>query len=265
MDMTPHFSHDGLVRTLKSGKLTVLEYENRDIIGRVASEAIAGLMRRVIEDKGEVRMVFASAMSQTDFLKYLGEESDIAWARVHAFHLDEYLDFPSGHEQSFAKFLKDRLFDRIREAQFHPINSEASDSVEECRRYSDLLTENPIDIMILGIGESAHLAFIDPPYCDFNDPETFKTTEIDDQSREQMVHDGCFSSIGDVPKQAYTMTVPACCAGLVTIAIVPTKLKAPAVKAVVEGQVTTSVPASILQDKDNSWLLIDRDSGMLLS
>lgn len=265
MDMTPHFSHDGLVRTLKSGKLTVLEYENRELIGRAASEAVAELMRGVIEDKGEVRMVFASAMSQTDFLKYLGEVSDIDWARVHAFHLDEYLGFPSSRDQSFAKFLRDRLFDKVVGAQFHPINSEASDPEEECRRYSGLLTEKPIDIMILGIGESAHLAFIDPPYCDFDDPEMFKTTEIDDRSREQMVHDGCFSTIGEVPNRAYTMTVPACLAGLVTIVIVPTKLKSQAVQAVVEGPVTTSVPASILQNKKNSWLLIDRDSGMLLS
>ena len=119
--------------------------------------------------------------------------------------------------------------------------------------------------MTLGIGESAHLAFIDPPYCDFDDPKTFKTTEIDDQSREQMVHDGCFSSIEEVPNRAYTMTVPACLAGLVTIAIVPTKLKAQAVQTIVEGPVTTIVPASILQNKGNSWLLIDRDAGMLLS
>ena len=61
------------------------------------------------------------------------------------------------------------------------------------------------------------------------------------------------------------MTVHPCLAGLVTIAIVPTKLKAPAVQAVVEEPVTTNVPASILQNKENSWLLIDRDSGMLLS
>ena len=265
MNMKPNFPTDSLVRTLKSGKLTVLEYENRDTLGSSASKAISELMRSVIKEKGRVRMVFASAMSQTEFLKCLGEEADIDWTKVYAFHLDEYLDFPSDHEQSFAKFLTDRLFDRVKVAHFYPINSEAPDPEEECRRYGSLLSESPIDIMILGIGESAHLAFIDPPYCDFNDPETFKTTKLDDQSREQMVHDGCFTSFEEVPKQAYTMTVPTCLTGLATIILVPTKLKAQAIKKVVDGPITTQVPASILQEKENSWLLIDRDSGSLLT
>ena len=120
--------------------------------------------------------------------------------------------------------------------------------------------------MILGIGESGHLAFIDPPYCDFNDPVIFKTTEIDEKSREQMVHDGCFKMLEEVPRKAYTMTVAACLSGrFFTIIIVPTALKAKAIKAVVEGPITRDVPASILQKKGNAWLLIDKDSGQLLS
>ncbi|MCE5248680.1 6-phosphogluconolactonase [bacterium] len=264
MDMTPVFSNDGLVRKLKSDKLNVLEYENRDLLGRSAAAAVSDLMRRVIGEKGRVRMVFASAMSQTDFLKHLSETPDLDWTKVYAFHLDDYLDFPSDHEQSFSRFLVDRLFSKVKGANFFPVNSESKDPEKECKRYTALLNEAPIDIMILGIGESGHLAFIDPPYCNFSDPETFKTTELDEQSRQQMIHDGCFNSIGEVPKRAYTMTVPACLSGLFTIIIVPTELKAKTIKAVVEGPITTEVPASILQKKGNAWLLIDKDSGSLL-
>jgi len=264
MDMSPRFRDEGLAREFMSGELHVLEYVDRDLLGRSAAAAVADLMRRTIHEKGRVRMVFASAMSQVDFLKYLGEEPDIDWPKVDAFHLDDYENFPSGHEQSFSRFLIDRLFSRVEGARFHPIESEAADPAQECRRYSALLDEAPIDIMILGIGESGHLAFIDPPYCDFNDPLTFRTATLDDQSREQMIHDGCFERIEDVPKNAYTMTVPACLGGLFTIIIVPTELKAKTIKAVVEGPVTTAVPASILTTKENAWLLIDRDSGKLL-
>jgi len=210
-------------------------------------------------------MVFASAMSQTDFLKYLCDEKDIDWTKVYAFHLDEYKDFPPDHEQSFSRFLIDRLFSKVKDANFYPINSEASESEEECRRYTALLTEAPIDIMILGIGESGHLAFIDPPYCNFNDPKIFKITELDEQSRIQMIHDGCFENLDEVPKTAYTMTVSACLSGLFTIIIVPTALKAKTIKAVLEGPITTEVPASILKTKETGWLLIDKDSGQLLS
>ena len=263
--MTPKFKSECLIRKFTAGKLTVLEYENRELLGFAAASAVADLMRRVIAEKGNVRMVFASAMSQVDFLQSLGRESNIDWKKVSAFHLDEYKDFPSNHEQSFSRFLIDRLINRVKGINFFPINGEASNSDEEVRRYTRLLTEAPIDIMILGIGESGHLAFIDPEYCDFNDPETFKITELDEQSREQMIHDGCFKSIDEVPLKAYSMTVPACLSGLFTIVIVPTALKAKTIKAVVEGSITTKVPASILKTKENAWLLIDKDSGQLLT
>ena len=264
MDMTPHFISDGLMREFTSDRLHVLEYENRDLLGSSAAGAVADVMRRVIAEKGRVRMVFASAMSQTDFLKYLGEEPDIDWTKVFAFHLDQYRDLPLNDKQSFSKFLYDRLFSSVEGVNFFPVNSEAPDACEECRRYAGLLKEAPIDIMILGIGESGHLAFIDPEYCNFSDPETVKITEIDEQTREQMRHDGGLETIDEVPKTAYTMTVPACLCGMLTIIIVPTALKAETIKAVVEGPVTTGVPASILQKKGNAWLLIDKDSGQLL-
>ena len=264
MDMTPKFKRNGLVRELTSDKLHVLEYDNRDLLGHSAASAVADLMRRTIFEKGRVRMVFASAMSQTDFLKYLGEKPDIDWTKVFAFHLENYKDFPFDHEQSFSRFLVDRLFSRVEGVNFFPINSEASDPDEECRRYSDLLKEDPIDIMILGIGESGHLAVIEPSCCNFNDPAVFKTSKLDKETFEQLVHDGCFETVDEVPESAYTMTVSACLSGLFTIIIVPTALKAKSIKAVVEGSITTEVPASILQKKGNAWLLIDRDSGQLL-
>lgn len=265
MDMQPAFNKDGLAREFSAEKLHVLEFKNRDLLGRSAASAVADLMRRVIKEKGRVRMVFASAMSQVDFLKYLGEERDIDWTKVTAFHLDEYVNFPSDHPQSFSRFLIDRIFSRTPGVDFHPVGSEAKDPKAECVRYAGLLNEAPIDIMILGIGESGHLAFIDPPYCDFNDPETFKLTDLDEQSRVQMIHDGCFEKLDEVPRNAYTMTVPACLSGMFTIIIVPTKLKAKTIKAVVEGPIVTRVPASILKTKDNAWLLIDHDSASMLN
>lgn len=125
MDLHPQFSDNGLIRAFKADKLHVHEYKNRDLLGQSAEGAVADLMRRVIAEKGNVRMVFASAMSQTDFLKYLSIEPNIDWTKVHAFHLDNYLDFPPDHEQSFSQFLIDRLFSKVDGVNFFPINSAA--------------------------------------------------------------------------------------------------------------------------------------------
>lgn len=265
MKLQPNFGDGGLVRTLKSAELNIREYENRDLLGIDAAKVVADQLKHYIKVKGKVRIVFASAPSQNDFLKYLNNEEGIDWSKVYAFHMDNYVGLPNDHSESFSQFLVDRLFTNKPEANFYPINSGAVNPNEEVKRYKALLTEAGIDIMILGIGESGHLAFIDPPFCDFDDDSYFKISELDEETLVQQVHDGCFGKMEDVPKTAYTLTVKACLSAEFTIAIVPTQLKAKAILAVVEGEITTQVPASILQTKGNAWLLIDKDSGSLLT
>ena len=57
--------------------------------------------------------------------------------------------------------------------------------------YSKLLMEGPIDIACIGIGENGHIAFNDPPICDFNDPVMVKTAELDEMCRMQVVTPHC--------------------------------------------------------------------------
>jgi glucosamine-6-phosphate deaminase len=260
----PSFKNIGLIREFISDKLHVKEYENRIDLGKDAAQAVAKIMKELIHKKGKVRMMFASAPSQNDFLKYLKIEKGIDWSKVYAFHMDNYVGLPIDHPQSFSQFLRDSLFNDLPEVNFFPIDSGAIDPESEVKRYKNLLLEEPIDIMILGIGESGHLAFIDPPFCDFNDDSFFKISPLDDETLVQQVHDGCFDKTEDVPKTAYTLTIAACLASPFTIAIVPTALKAKAIRAVVDGPIFTKIPASKLQTKKNAWLLIDKDSGRLL-
>ena len=55
--------------------------------------------------------------------------------------------------------------------------------------------------MCLGIGENCHIAFNDPHVADFNDPYLVKPVQLDQMSRVQQVHDGCFASLEQVPEQ----------------------------------------------------------------
>ena len=54
------------------------------------------------------------------------------------------------------------------------LNGRAESLEEECKRYADLLTKYPVDIVCLGIGENGHIAFNDPDVADFNDPKLVK-------------------------------------------------------------------------------------------
>ena len=76
----------------------------------------------------------------------------------------------------------------------------------------------------------------------------------------QQVHDGCFSSLEEVPTHAITMTVPTIMSARWLYGIVPGPTKSTAVKKTLEGEISTACPASILRTHDNAILFLDMDA-----
>ena len=252
------------LRAFEAEKLKVQIYRTRDELGAAAAAAVAARMRELLSRQGRVVMTFAAAPSQNEFLAHLCEEKGIDWGKVIAFHLDEYVGLPPDAPQGFGNFLRRHLFDKVRPGTIYFMNGNAPDVEAECRRYAELLEANPIDIACIGIGENGHIAFNDPPVADFNDPKKVKVVALDERSRLQQVHDGCFDSLEEVPKLAITMTVPAILSAKAIFCMVPAKSKAEAVRAALRGPVTVSCPASILRRHDDATLYLDSDSASLL-
>jgi glucosamine-6-phosphate deaminase len=255
---------DGLQRNFRADELNVYIYESRPKMGQAAASVIAAEVRRAIEERGKAVVILASAPSQNEFLASLSEAPDIDWSRVTAFHLDEYLGMDDQAPQSFRKFLIDRLVSRVPLGQFHGLRGDAPDGAAEAKRYAELLEQNPPDFAVLGIGENGHLAFIDPPLCDFNDPEPVKVVQLDEICRNQQVNDGAFASIDDVPGNALSLTIPTLMARPKLFAIAPGPAKRLAIKHTVEGPISTTCPASILRTHPNAHLFIDAISAEYL-
>ena len=248
---------DGLEKKFRAGELNVYVYQSRPRMGEAAASVIASEIRRAIEERGKAVVILASAPSQNEFLANLAAAPDIDWSRVTAFHLDEYLGMDDRAPQSFRRFLIDRLVNNVPLGQFHGLRGDAPDGTEEARRYAELLEQNPPDFAVLGIGENGHLAFIDPPFCDFNDPEAVKVVQLDEVCRNQQVNDGAFASLAEVPKDALSLTIPTLMARPKLFAIAPGPAKREAIKNTVEGPIGTSCPASILRTHPNAHLFID--------
>lgn len=258
-------SDDGLIRRFKADQLNVYVYDTRPKMGTAAAAAVAAELRRLIESRGRAAGIFASAPSQNEFLAALVEAPGIDWSRVVGFHLDEYLGMDERAPQSFRRFLIDRLVSKVAFGQFNGLRGEAEDGAAESARYAQALAANPPEFAVLGIGENGHLAFIDPPFCDFNDPEPVKVVELDEVCRQQQVNDGAFATLDDVPRQALSLTIPTVMVQPKLFAIVPGPAKREAIKNTIEGPIATSCPASILRQHPDAHLFIDRDSASLLS
>ena len=248
------------LRSFEVDRLKVKIFSDRKAMGKAAGEAVAERMRTILKAKPRLFAVFASAPSQNEFLDELAQSPNIDWKRVVAFHLDEYVGLPTTSPQSFGQFLRERLFEKVHPGAVHYIDGMAEDLEAECLRYGTLLETHPFDVACIGIGENGHIAFNDPPVADFGDPRSVKVVDLDLASREQQVHDGCFNELGQVPKRALTLTIPAIMTARFVYCMVPASSKAEAVKKTLEGPITTACPATILRKHENANLFLDRDS-----
>jgi len=245
--------------------MKILNYKNvnvfstREEMGAAAGTEIEAKIVELLKIKKEIRMVFAAAPSQNEILDYLATSNIIEWNRIIAFHMDEYIGLSCDADQLFSAYLRKKLFDRVRFKQVHLINS-CTGIPDEIKRYSDLITEAPIDIVCLGIGENGHIAFNDPPVADFNDPLAVKEVSLDRSCRLQQVNEGCFASFEDVPEKALTLTIPVIFNATHLFCVVPGLSKRNAVRNTIYGPVDTSCPASVLQNHPDCSFYFDKDS-----
>jgi glucosamine-6-phosphate deaminase len=242
------------------GQLKVALFEDRESLGAGAAARAAEAIRRLRQTQPLVRMIFAAAPSQNEFLDALIREPGIDWQQVHAFHMDEYVGLEEEAPQRFGNFLGTRLFRKLPFGAVHYIDGNAADPEAECRRYATLLREQPVDITCMGIGENCHIAFNDPHVADFADPELVKLVELDHTSRQQQVHDGCFATLDQVPKLAITLTIPALVAPPAVFCMVPAAHKAKAVRHTLMEEISEEYPSTILRRHPKAELFVDRDS-----
>jgi len=125
------------------------------------------------------------------------------------------------------------------------------------------LSKHPIDVAFVGIGENGHLAFNDPP-ADFETEEAYLVVNLDEDCRRQQMGERWFKTMEDVPKQAISMSIKQIMKSKAIICSVPDLRKAKAVKDSVEGEVSTLIPSSILQQHEETQIYLDKYSASLL-
>jgi glucosamine-6-phosphate deaminase len=246
-------------RRLARGRLDVRVHRDRESMGRDAASQVGAHLRDAVERHGRAAAIFASAPSQGEMLAALRADPGIPWPRITAFHLDEYVGVPETHPASFRRFLRDRLFDHVPVQAFHGLDGQA-DPAAECARYAALLREHAPSLAILGVGENGHLAFIDPPECDFADPLDVRVVTLDEACRRQQVNDGGFARLDDVPRTALSLTIPFLMRVPEAVAVVPGPAKRAAIRAALDGPLTPACPASILRRHPRATLFLDEAS-----
>jgi glucosamine-6-phosphate deaminase len=235
---------------------------NSEELGREAAEYSAKVLNKAIKEKGRARLVLSTGASQFDTIKAL-IKMNIDWNKVEMFHLDEYVNLPESHPASFRKYLKERFVSKVNLKAAYFVNGEGNIN-ENIKKLSEDIRKEPVDLALIGIGENAHIAFNDPP-ADFETREAYIVVNLDERCKQQQVGEGWFNTLDDVPKQAISMTVYQIMQSEVIVSCVPYKVKANAIKLMMENDLTNMVPATMLKQHNNMTLFLDKDSASLIN
>lgn len=195
----------------------------------------------------------------------LHKEENLSFKNVITFNLDEYFPMEAYREQSYVAFMHMHLFDHI---DILPENIHIPDGTvkkenlfEYCDRYEAAIENSGgIDLQILGIGRTGHIGFNEPG-SGLNSPT--RLVSLDSITIADAAKD--FGSINNVPRQAITMGVGTIIKAKRIVLMAWGEGKASVVKKAVEGQITTSVPSTYLQEHPNSIFVLDKASAAELT
>lgn len=253
-----------VIKDFNCDKLHVRVFDSRAAMGECAGKEAAAYIKKLLQEKESINVMFAAAPSQNETLAELIADEQIDWSRINAFHMDEYVGLAPEHPAGFRNFLNRAIFGLKNFKSVNLINGNAPDAWEEAARYDRLLREHPLDVCLLGVGENGHIAFNDPPVADFNDHAYVKVVELEERCRQQQVNDGCFDHIDQVPTHALTVTIPGLTQAAAMFCSVPAATKAEAIGHMINDEISTVCPATILRRHDCAKLYADRDSGSML-
>ena len=167
-------------------------------LGKAAGADAAEFIRKTIESNGTANIILATGTSQFETLNQLISEKNIDWGKVVMFHLDEYIGLSVNHPASFRKYLQERFLAKVPTLKAaYLINGEA-DPWKNVNALEILITKDPIDVALIGIGENGHLAFNDPP-ADFETEEPYIIVKLDEACRKQQLGEGWFKSFKEYP------------------------------------------------------------------
>lgn len=192
-------------------------------------------------------------------------EEGLSFSNVLTFNLDEYYPMAKDNIQSYYYFMHEHLFNHIDilPQNVHVPNGMVSgDELHEyCIHYEEMIKESGgIDLQLLGIGRTGHIGFNEPG-SHFNS-ETRSIT-LDYITRVDAAPS--FLGLENVPKKAITMGIRTVRKAKRIILLAWGDNKASIVKHTIEGDISSKVPATYLQNHHNTTFILDIEAASELT
>lgn len=193
----------------------------------------------------------------------LYNKEKIDFSQLVTFSLDEYLGLKENHLQSFAYYMEKNFFQRIniKKENIFRLNGTPENIDDHCREYEEKIKSfGGIDIQILGIGRNGHIGFNEPS------SSLSSRTRVKTLTQETIAANSrLFKNKKEVPRFCLTMGIGTIMESKMIVLLASGKDKSEAIHNSVEGPITASVPASILQLHPQTKIIIDQEAASLLT
>lgn len=188
----------------------------------------------------------------------LHKEEGLSFSNVVSFNLDEYYPMDEDNIQSYHYFMHEHFFDHV---NILPENInipdgkvEKSDLYKHCIDYeTKIKSHGGIDFQLLGIGRTGHIGFNEPG-SHFNSGT--RNITLDHITRVDAAP--AFLGIDNVPRKAITMGIGTVRSAKRIVLLAWGVNKAEVVKKTIEGEINSNVPATYLQEHNNTTFVLDK-------
>ena len=191
------------------------------------------------------------------------QAGELSFQDCTSFNLDEYVGLPPEDERSYHHYMRTHLFDQVDmdPEHIHLPNGCAGDLRQACRDYEQKIKESGgIDLQVLGIGANGHIGFNEPTGSLAS--RTWVKILSEQTMRDNAVY---FDRPEDVPRHVVTMGITTVLETRHCLLLANGAKKADAVRNMIEGPVSASCPASILQMHRRVTIVLDEEAAYLLT
>lgn len=219
-----------------------------------AEVALAREIAALVQERRRVVIGLATGSTPVGVYRELARlrvEERVDFGAVETFSLDEYLDLPPDHAQTFADWTRERVH-----APLGISSGRAHFLRPGFDGYEQLIQDaGGIDLQILGIGRNGHIAFNEPGST--RESRT-REVELHPWTREDAA--AAFGGLGRVPHRAITMGVATILEARKLRVLAFGSRKAEIVKRALKDPISPEIPATFLRGHRDLVLWLDREA-----
>jgi len=193
----------------------------------------------------------------------LNKADKVSFKNVVTFNMDEYVNIPEDHPESYHSFMWNNFFGHIdiQKKNVNILNGNAKDLHEECEQYEKKIEKmGGINLFVGGIGPDGHIAFNEPG------SSLVSKTRIKTLTKDTIIANSRFfgGDVNKVPKTALTVGVATVLGAKEVLIIVNGHGKARALRHAIEESVNHLWTVSSLQLHPSGIIVCDEDAAIEL-